>query len=244
MNRTIAGVVVALFAISGCTTGQGVASGAGVASLTPPPSLSPSPSQSTAEVPIGSIPPGTYVISDGCCVGTKPLYLTVPAGWETFDPAFVSKHPSLEDGFGLIVEAWRVGNVYADPCHRAGSGLKPAVGPTVDDLATALAKENGPNASAITDVTLGGYPARKIVLTVPKGLDLATCQDKSYSWWSHPDEPGGWGPRIFFKPRVDTVYILDVEGTRQVVNAGNLPNTTAADRAELEQVVASIRFEP
>jgi hypothetical protein len=90
----------------------------------------------------------------------------------------------------------------------------------VDDLATALAKENGPNASAITDVSLGGYPARMIVLTVPKGMDLATCQDKSYSWWSHPDEPGGWGPRIFFKPRVDTVYILDVEGTRQVVNAG------------------------
>jgi hypothetical protein len=28
-----------------------------------------------------------------------------------------------------------------------------------------------------------------------------------------------------------------------VVNAGYLPNTTAADRAELEQVVASIRFE-
>jgi hypothetical protein len=57
-----------------------------------------------------------------------------------------------------------------------------------------------------------------------------------------PDEPGGWGPRIFFRPRVDTVYILDVEGTRQVVTAGYLPNTTA-DRAELEQVVASIRFE-
>jgi hypothetical protein len=176
-------------------------------------------------------------------VGEKSIYLTVPAGWESFDPSFVLKHPDEEaGGWGLAVEAWLVGNVYTDPCRRAASN--PPVGPTVDDLVSALVKEAGPNASAVTDTTLGGYRAKRIVLTVPADVDLATCREESYSWWNHRDEPTGWGPRIFGQARVDTVYVLDIDGTRQVVTAGYLPNSTAADRAEQDQIVASIRFEP
>ncbi len=42
----------------------------------------------------------------------------------------------------------------------------------------------------------------------------------------------------------DTVYIVDVDGTRQVIDTLYLPGASAADRAELDQIVASIRFEP
>lgn len=41
------------------------------------------------------------------------------------------------------------------------------------------------------------------------------------------------------------MYIIDVDGTRQVIDAMYAPGTTsAADRAEQEQIIASIRFEP
>jgi hypothetical protein len=40
------------------------------------------------------------------------------------------------------------------------------------------------------------------------------------------------------------VYIIDVQGTRWVIDTNYLPGTSKANLAELEQLVASIRFEP
>lgn len=40
------------------------------------------------------------------------------------------------------------------------------------------------------------------------------------------------------------MYIVDVDGTRQVIDTMYLPGTSEANLAELEQILASIRFEP
>jgi len=40
------------------------------------------------------------------------------------------------------------------------------------------------------------------------------------------------------------VYIIDVDGTRWVINTNYLPGTPPGSVAELEQLVASIRFAP
>jgi len=40
------------------------------------------------------------------------------------------------------------------------------------------------------------------------------------------------------------VYILDLDGTRQVIIATSQTGVSAADLAELERVIASIRIEP
>ena len=42
--------------------------------------------------------------------------------------------------------------------------------------------------------------------------------------------------------QVDRLWILDVHRERLVVDASYLPDATAHDRAELEEVVQSIRF--
>ena len=42
---------------------------------------------------------------------------------------------------------------------------------------------------------------------------------------------------------VDRLWILDVDGERLVVDAMYMPTTYASDRAELWQVMESIRFE-
>ena len=46
--------------------------------------------------------------------------------------------PGGSDIFDLYVTPLIVGNIYTGGCHWRGTALDPPVGPTVDDLATAL----------------------------------------------------------------------------------------------------------
>ena len=154
MKRIFAAIVVVL-AIAGCGSGQGVATGAPApqsqastpaASSTAVSTEVPSSDASFVDLPVGSLDPGTtYRISDRCCVGPAGMYLTVPAGWGATDPILVSKNvlgdPDLYD---ILLSAHLVGNVFTGGCHWQGTALDPPVGPTVDDLATALAPQGGP----------------------------------------------------------------------------------------------------
>jgi hypothetical protein len=154
------------------------------------------------------------------------------------------------DLFDLIVTPHFVDNVYTGGCHWHDSALVPRVGPTVDDLANALNAQAGPGAPSPIAVTVGGRAGKKVELQVPKGLDLATCDSDGDSpifgrWYTDvPDSTFGAQPYTHDKGQHDTIYIVDVNGTRQVIDAMYLPNASAADRAELDQIVNSIRFEP
>ncbi len=89
----------------------------------------------------------------------------------------------------------------------------------------------------------------KVELSTPADLDVVnTC-----------DRDGGGSDGIFGRfvfergfaahpythgmGQHQTIYILDVDGTRQVIDAMYLPGASAEDRAEQDQIVASIRFE-
>jgi hypothetical protein len=198
---------------------------------------------------VGSLVPGeTYFIGDRCCVGPARLYLTAPAGWETFDPIFIGKDDLADLGYDILLGAHLVGNVYTGGCHWKGTALDPPVGPTVDDLATALVSQGGSGTGAPTDVTIGGYAGKKVELSIPADVDVATCDLENgfpvFGRWSPPDAPSAGGPWTYGNGQHDTVYIVDVDGTRQVIETMYLPGTSAADLAELEQILASIRFEP
>jgi len=58
-----------------------------------------------------------------------------------------------------------VDEVYPDPCGAPGVPTATPLGPSVDDLVTALTTLEGYDASAVSDVTIGGLPARSFVLT-------------------------------------------------------------------------------
>jgi hypothetical protein len=62
------------------------------------------------------------------------------------------------------------------------------VGTTVVQLADALVAQKGRVASAPTDVMLGGFPAKKIELTVPADLDTTACDGGVIRFW--PDAGG------------------------------------------------------
>jgi len=118
------------------------------------------------------------------------------------------------------------------------------IGPSVDDLATALLEQPGAEASRPVETTLGGYPATRIDLAVPDGLDLTACSIGEIGlqiWYS------GAADKYFvlLPDNPTSVYIVDVDGQRQVFIAGPVgPTTKNRDARELQAVLDSIRFDP
>ncbi len=218
---------------------------------TPSPSPTASPTVASNQNFTGSYAAGTtYAIDDPCCVATSGMTFTIPAaGWYAPLEAWrIGKN--VTDGsdiFDLYVAPSFVSNVYTGGCHWRGTELDPAVGATVDDLATALIAQAGPGSSPPASVTVGGYAAKKVELLLPSGLDVTTCDsDGDQAIFGRFVSDNGFGaqPYTHGVGQHNTFYIVDVGGTRQVIDAMYLPNASAADRAELDEIVASIRFEP
>jgi hypothetical protein len=247
-------VVVALVGIN-LTPRSGVVGGPGLsptpdATRTPSPTQAPTPSAASNVNATGSFVPGTtYVIDDGCCVSSGRMTFTVPAtGWSAFDPVFVGKNVAGGgDVFDLYFSPHLVANVYTGGCHWLGTALSPPVGPTVDDLASALFAQAGAGAPPPIAVTVGGHPGKKVELSIPQDLDVTTCDSDGdfalFGRWLTAGQTYGAAPWTYGNGQHNTVYILDVDGRRQVIDTMYLPGASASDRAELDQIVASITFE-
>ena len=165
MNSTIKVILAAAAVIAVVVAGVSLlprndAAVGGPSSTSPsaPPSTSPSATASPvpSEFPGVSddVAPGTYVWSAG---GTTPadVTFTIPAGWAS---RFGIPNKDRGGPGEIAVGNWIIANVFTDPCRWKDSLPSPAVGPTIDDLATALAAQKDRNATTPTDVMLGGYP--------------------------------------------------------------------------------------
>ena len=133
-----------------------------------------------------------------------------------------------------------VTNVVTHACtnHTQSS---PIVGPTVDDLATALANQVGRDGTAPKAVTLGGYPGKMVELSVPDDFDITTCDNEEFRMWRGLGSAGGYN---YGPGQHDTIYILDVNGDRLVIQTTSLPRASDQDLAELQGIVDSIRIDP
>ena len=231
----------------------------GVGGPGPSPTSNPTQTSSPTQTPLPTIasnrnfvgsfaPETTYMIDDPCCVRSRMTF-TVPAtGWSAFDPVFVGKNlAGGGDTFDLYLSPFLVANTYTGGCHWLGTALTPPVGPTVDDLATALIAQAGPGALPPVAVTMDGHPGKKVELSIPKDLDVATCDSDGdfaiFGRWLTVGQSYGAAPYTYGNGQHNTVYIIDVDGQRQVIDTMYLPAASTADRAELDQIVASIRFE-
>jgi hypothetical protein len=172
----------------------------------------------------------------------------VPAGWAGRNDGYVYKNvgqADQPDELGFI--PFIVTHVYADACKSEGTLAE--VGPTVDDLVRALVDQGGSDASTPVDATLGGYPAKRIDMSVPAELDTATCRYPGalIQIWADPTETGFFAvpvdPADPAADQVSRVYLADVNGDRVVIVVGNAPGASTSDLAELDGVIDSIRFE-
>ena len=189
--------------------------------------------------PISAVPPlagdglapGTYSIVRGSLKAT----ITIPGGWGNLDQRGVTSNDS-----SAVVVFWPFpadfNEVYADPCHWKTTAIEPAVGPTVDDLANALAAQAMRGEAVPTAVSIDGHSGKVLEMSVPSDLDFADCDDGFfYSWAGRFHQGPG---------QIDRVYILDVDGTRQVFIAHHMPRDSEADLAEQQAIVDSIQIFP
>jgi hypothetical protein len=201
---------------------------------------------------LGPIEPGTYFIDPDGDVST-PLRVVyeVPAdGWSMWIGAV-----KFSDVGAAVVSITTVSNLVTDGC-RDHSWADPPVGPSVDDLAAALA-ELAPFevTSPAADVTIYGYSGKHMEWTVPaipvdaegEHGHFTGCVDgdlKSWVAWFDLTEPedafyGYTGPGYR-----EEFWILDVEGTRLMIAAETSPGSTPEDVAERDSILDSIQIEP
>ena len=178
--------------------------------------------------------PGAY----GALVGDVPLMFRVPDnGWwrgSDADSLYVRDDPA-----GGWVRYWRPNLVYADPCAHT---LQTSVGPLAADLANAMAAIARVRASAVTDVVVGGLPAKHLWFTLPD--DAGCLPHDFYLWRSIADEPNESGirrPRLA-ESRVE-VWILDINGDRIVIDS-DVGHTRREGAVAIENMVASLSLTP
>jgi len=191
----------------------------------------------------GSIEPGTYQIPKSAW-SVADFTVTFPKGWTVQYGHVYAKHSNADDELGGDTGFYAVvpDAIYADTCVGSNSGELMDVGPSVDDLAEALLRQPGPMKSGPVDTTLGGYPAKRIDLTVPKGFDLSACNLKDIGlqiWYSPPADKYF----VLLQSEIASVYILDVHGQRQVFLTGHSSAASPEDVRELQTVLDSIRIE-
>ena len=182
---------------------------------------------------------GTYLIDpdDDPSTPLRVVYTIAADGWQQWFGASKSTHDDH-----VLVSIVTVTDLVRHGCSDH-SRVDPPVGPTVDDLATALA-DLAPFrvTSPPTDVTIYGYRGKHLELTVPN-VDFGGCVDGELDSWIAPLNGGAY--RGYTGPGyIEEFWILDVEGSRLVVSTQRTPDMPAEDIAESRAILDSIRIEP
>jgi len=203
---------------------------------------SPSPTQQapgaaaplTYQATVQTLKAGVYSIAPGRYTPAK-LTFRVSAGWDA-QYLGLTKHggETAEVGFNT----WKVDHVYTDTC--AASGKLKAIGPTVDDLVTALKSLGGATVSPPITTVVGGYSAKLMEITLP-AVDVSKCRVPFLQIWAD----AALQDYFALLPRSQaSVYVVDVSGQTLVITTNQGPSASDADVAELEAMLRSLKIEP
>ena len=231
-----AAVIVAAVLIGGMVVyGNG---GFGVGSSTPSPLPSRTDAPSPTPVASGSLPESGSVIQGSYTIAHPfpiRLGLEIGPGWTMWSPGVEARtvavyKTSPDPPAGLAIGFLIVDNVLADPCDPSAGEMEPPVGPAPVDLAEALASQTGTESSDPVPVEIDGYSG---VFLDYRNTGDGECP--SLERW--PGRQALVGER-------DQVWILDVDGTRLVIDAASFEGTSDADVAEMRTIVESLSIEP
>jgi hypothetical protein len=162
----------------------------------------------------------------------------VPDGWEgnIGGAYFAGVNPVGRPGGVNFLD---IGKVYADPCHYDQGFMDLSGVRSVDDIAATLANQ-WPVNEFPTRTTLGGYSGRELKLTAPDSFEGCTLSTDGYAIWQLP-LGANYSMQAGQRSRL---LMLDVGGTRLVIDVQEPPGQTAQDLAEAQAIVDSIQIEP
>jgi hypothetical protein len=220
-------------ALAGCTA----------SASDPEPDASPSPTADESAVPLladqtlTELEPGPYALQ----VGFRPSHrympvLTVPEGYASIDrEGFgIASTGDLDQGVDGLLWVWDLEEIYSHPCDA--SGTPQPVGPTVEDVAQALAVQPLRAGTAPEPVTIGGYEGFYVELRVPDDLDVTSCPTGRFNSW-----PGRW---MQVGGQVSMVWVVDVDGQQITFEASYGPSADPANAAEMRAMVEGATFIP
>ena len=184
---------------------------------------------------LAPVEPGTYFIDPDGDPSTplRVMYEIPVEGWESWIGA------ATFGEYGHVgVSITTVENLVSHGC-RDHSPADPPVGPSVDNLAAALADlASFRVTSPPEDVTIYGYSGKHLEWTV------AGCEGGDHNSWIAPllgdtAFSGYEGPGY-----TEEFWILDVDGTRLMIVAHRSAGAPREDLAEQQAILDSIRIEP
>lgn len=249
-GRLVAALVLLLVVLLGGTAWF-------VGSQSPAPAPSPSPSPTPTATP-GPVPDamtgGRYVFGPFGQAPSVTVVATGPDGWKGF-PSWAMDGPApvrADAPSGIAVAFFTANGMFSDPCHwdvrGVGNTSQPgdvAVGPTVDDLVTALHANTFYTSTAATPVTIDGYAGKELELQLPAEPSYDTC-DKD-----DPTDSGGHvfvfsGPGLYAQGQANRwhLYILDVEGTRLIAAVLSYEGTPKAALDLASSIIQTLDINP
>lgn len=241
-------VVVAIVGVNLLPAGGGV--GGGGPAVTPSPSPSPSPSPTPRPSPsptAAAFPPAGEL-----AVGARhsmiregvPFSFSVPtSGWISNGDWGIDKSTGVgPDGAGFIFWPDTPVGVFADPCAHVQA---PPIGASVAKLAAAVAAVPGTDlVSGPSDVTVGGYPAKQVVLTIREDADCNAdgrlTGEEFYLWYAPSEGNARYATDLGSTIRV---WIVDVDGAIVWIDGETNNGAGPEPGQEIQQIVDSIQFE-
>jgi hypothetical protein len=203
----------------------------------PPGTFSPSLEPTATAVPVlgtsDSVTPGRYRVDP-----MLPVVVTVdvPAGWGANGWVVLGPNGNQAPD-GMAIRFYTAANLFLNPLAPDEGVLDPAVGPSVDDLVTAMVDHPDWTTTDPTAVSIDGYAGQVVEVTLPAGASEAT------PFYLFGDETGGqeWG---WAAGQVFDIYVIDVGGERLVIDAFHYPGTSAEDLAAQRSVIDSVQIAP
>jgi hypothetical protein len=196
--------------------------------------------------PFEEVDPGVYLVDPDGDPGTGPQvrFTITGAGWR----AWVGTYKEETEGRTVGLTVAEVADVVADPCHRH-TWEDP--GPSVDDLAEALATLPGFEVMAgPSDATLAGYAGQRLALRVPDlayepGRGFTACNSGYFYGGRAPTDRDRSPTRYYQGPGQELdVWVLDVDGSRLLIEVNRFPASPADDVADLQAIVDSLEIQP
>ena len=215
------------------------------------------------------IAPGTYYVDEVSGTPTPRIFATIGAGWRnrSTSPGWELAKGGpwlgaarfdeyLQRDLGFMSFSNPVA-VYADACHWE-DGYHPGPVDTLEGLVAALTEQRGwADVTAPSSISVDGYVGKAFRRTAP--TDMSDCATRStrtrvmspseplainpdFRSWDTASDGGAW----YFEPgEIETLWVVDVDGTLVVISTGVWPEPSAgADPDFATDVLDSIRINP